>query len=191
MSPREAKQESCVGLSSLIQELCVSSQQEMSPLSVIHPVTSLPRLYRKQINCSNGGFDWTFCESEQSRARFTAFQWALWRRFIWKHIEMSEIHALNIQQKSVNKPPLLRLNWCESLIKNGLRLQNQQRTYPEGCQQTQWMHLFFEGADRLDFPTMQCATEEKRILTAGNHFKQTWTIVRQLQEHLRRKKSQI
>lgn len=183
MSPREAKQESCVGLSSLIQELFVSSQQEMSPLRVIHPVTSLPRLYRKQINCSNGGFDWTFCESEQSRA--------LWRRFIWKHIEMSDIHALNIQQKSANKPPLLRLNWCESLIKNGLRLQNQQRTYPEGCQQTQWMRLFFEGADRLDLPTMQCATEEQRIFTAGNYFKQTWTIARQLQEHLRRKQSQI
>lgn len=160
MSPREAKQESCAGLSSLIQELFVSSQQEMPPLSVIHPVKSLPRLYRKQINCSNGGFDWTFCESEQSRALFTAFQWVLWRRFIWKHIEMSEIHALNIQQKSVNKPPLLRLNWCESLIKSGLRLQtSRERILKDVSKHNECTYFSRELID-LIFP--QCNAQQKK-----------------------------
>lgn len=32
------------------------------------------------------------------------------KTFIWEHIEMSEIHALNIQQKSVNNPALSHLN---------------------------------------------------------------------------------
>lgn len=65
-----AKRESCMGLSSPIQELFVNSQQDMPPISVIHP-RYLPRLYRKQINCSNWGFDFMFCES--------AFHCALWR----------------------------------------------------------------------------------------------------------------
>lgn len=67
MDPRGAKWESCMELSSPIQELFVSSKQDMPPLSVIHPRSS-PQLYRKQINCSNWRFDLMFCESGQSKA---------------------------------------------------------------------------------------------------------------------------
>lgn len=67
MDPNETKWESCMGLSSSIQELFVSAQEDMPPLSVIHPRSSL-RLYRKQINCSNWGFDLMFCESGLRKA---------------------------------------------------------------------------------------------------------------------------
>lgn len=70
MDRSEAKWEGCMGLSRPIQGLFVSSHQDMPSLSVIHP-HSLPRLYRKQINCRNRSFDLTFCESGRSELLFT------------------------------------------------------------------------------------------------------------------------
>lgn len=49
-----------------------------SSLSVIHPSSS-PRLYRKQINCSNWGFDLMFLWKWAKRSTQTASHCVLWR----------------------------------------------------------------------------------------------------------------
>lgn len=92
--------------------ICKLSQQDMPLLTVTHPC-SLAQLYRKQINCSNWGFDLVFCESGQRT--LTAFHYMLWRWLRLRHKSVTHIvgkliHCDSRTEKSQREPALSHLN---------------------------------------------------------------------------------